>query len=111
MVKKGNDAIKQVCATIGRVLNNTTTGKKFLAKNPHIDQKLAYFICKDLRLICGYVEGGSGCTRTPRAKGLCMKHWQRKYIKYVSEDNDNKGKDDKQEIKVINRKIQPKRLA
>jgi len=95
MVKKGNEAMNQVYATVSKILNSTTKGKELLAHDAHVEQRLAYYICRDLGLICGYVDEKDkseekewlhGCTRPPRARGLCMKHWQRKYIKYVPEE-------------------------
>lgn len=92
-VKKGNDALELVRNTINRTLGSTKAGRKFLSEHPNIEQQLTYNVCKRLKLICGYVddeksrsgenEWSYGCRREPRAKGLCMKHFQRVYIKYV----------------------------
>ena len=90
--KKGNDAISQVQATVSKILNETTKGKELILEDVNIEQRLAYHICRDLGLICGYVdETGDydwikGCNRPPRARGLCMKHFQKIYHKYVYDD-------------------------
>ena len=99
MVIKGKGVIDQVYHTVGKILEGTVNGKEFLVNDPNIEQKLAYYICKDLGLICGYVdekykgderEWLHGCRRPPRARGLCMKHFQRKYIKYVCDEKSGK---------------------
>lgn len=100
MVKKGNDAINQVYATVSRVLNSTTRGKELVANDAHIEQKLAYYVCKDLKLICGHADNEGcdewpfECTNAPRAKGLCTRHFQKEYIKYVPRSEDDEGKEE-----------------
>lgn len=96
MVKKGNEAVNQVYATVSRILNSTAKGKELLAHDAHVEQRLAYYICRDLGLICGYVDEENkseekewlhGCTRPPRARGLCARHFQKKYYRYVYEED------------------------
>lgn len=86
MIKKGTDAMNQIYATVSRVLNSTQAGKDLLSRSAHVEQKLAYHIARDLGLVCSYDgEDGegwvNGCQRPPRAKGLCMEHYQMKYNK------------------------------
>lgn len=99
MIIKGKAAIDQVYDTAGKILDDTVNGRELLANDPNIEQKLAYYICKDLGLICGYIdekykgddrEWIHGCRRPPRTRGLCMKHFQRKYIKYVYDEKSGK---------------------
>lgn len=94
---KGNTAVDQVCNTIDKILDETINGRDILVNDPNIRQKLAYRICKDLGLICGYVEEKYkgeeydrewlyGCRRPPRARGLCMKHFQKKYLRHIYDE-------------------------
>lgn len=90
VTKRGTDVLNNAYATISKELNSTTRGKEFLSLSPHIEQRLAYFICRDLGLICSHMddEGNwiTGCNRPVRARGLCMEHYQEKYHKYVFND-------------------------
>lgn len=92
-VKRGTGAIDQVQITIDRVLS-TLKGKKSVSIDSEIKKELAYYICLDLGLICNYIDGdisdwSKGCHEVPRARGLCTKHFQKKYHKYVYDDDNN----------------------
>lgn len=106
MIKKGNDAMNQVYATVSRVLNSTTRGKELVANDAHIEQKLTYYVCKDMKLICGHTdeegrdEWPFGCANAPRAKGLCMRHFQKEYIKrvYIPHSEDDEEKEEEKKV-------------
>lgn len=56
MVIKGNNAVDQVYDTVNKILDGTINGRELLFSDRNFGQKLAYYICKDLGLICGYVD-------------------------------------------------------
>lgn len=89
--KRGTDAINQAYATVSKILNSTTKGKELLLNDAHIEQRLAYYICRDLGLICSHIDGTDddwmkGCHNPPRARGLCTRHFQRRHHKYIYDD-------------------------